>query len=619
MRTLPLPRRLLLAAAFLIPLASAAVLGDIRIDGAEPAERMAGLQAHCAAMAMTSRDARAVMVPVAARILAGRETPQALAKWAETAARVYQSSKTRLANNPKDNNARNPFEKHALIHAYVICRDKIPIPEPVVADMKRYVELYKHREWFGYGALNYKLMNDGGGFIAAEIWPDLKDGDGLDSPGIREATRARLFGYFNEIVRSNTDEYGAPTYLGINLSAVKLLADFAKDPEMRRRASLTLDSMLLQVACAWNRGYYVTPASRAKFFGSTMTGPDYLDTTGGIGWLFFGATRPVPAAGMNPGGSFWFTVKSSYQPPAVFNAIANDRSKPFTHRGSVRDRVRYTIHHAPGYSIASQVENLTNPNDGFYKETRRTMFKWVSDKPHSTFVPLQDNPQRPYRLNDGKANAFGYGENPFTQVLQHERTLIGITSVPENYPHWKMYAPFTTGGAIVRRIEKDGWVFCHGGSVLFAFRYAQPSHWEKHREKENCDVLRSEPRNNGWILQTAPSAEYAGGGTDAELMHFADSVILKVRFDTTAIDAPRPKITARALDGTILEITHRPHKESYKDQHRINGKAVDYQKFPLFGNPWVSQVLGGDRLEIRHGGNRLVYDFTSWTRTGSGG
>lgn len=601
--------------ALAVSLASAAPSPFSHIDGSSPAERMAALQAHCVGMDLGNREARAVMIPVAARIVAGREKNEALTTWGETAARVFKSSKERLDKRATDNNARNPFEKHALIHTYMICREKAEVPETIVADMKRYVELYKHREWFGYDALNYRLMNDGPGFIAAEIWPDLKDSDGLDSAAIREVTKKRLFGYFDEIVRQNTDEYGAPTYLGINFSAVKLLADFAKDPEMRKRAGYTLDSMLLHVACAWNQGYYVTPASRAKYFGSTMTGPDAPDTTAAIGWLYFGGARPVDAVHMNPGGSFWFTVKKNYQPPAIFTAIANDRSQPFTHRGALKQRVRFTIHHEHGYSIASQVEDLTNPNDGFYKESRRTMFKWVSDKPQSTFTPLQDNPQRPYRLGDGKANAFGYGENPFTQVLQHERTLIGITSVPDDYPHWKMYAPFTTTGAIVKRVEKDGWVFCHGGSALFAFRYAQPAHWEKHRPKENCDVLRSEARNNGWLLITAPVKDFAGGGSETELARFSDTVIQKSRFDVSSIDAERPKLTARALDGTILEITHRPHKEPYKDQHRINGKAVPYDKFPHFGNPWLNQPLGDDKLVIRHKGAELSYDFLAWSRS----
>jgi hypothetical protein len=116
------------------------------------------------------------------------------------------------------------------------------------------------------------------------------------------------------------------------------------------------------------------------------------------------------------------------------------------------------------------------------------------------------------------------------------------------------------------------------------------------------------------MLLTAPTAEHAGGGTDAELARFSDAVIRKARFDTTALDAPRPKITARALDGSILEITHRPHKEPYKDQHRINGRPVDYTAFPLFGNPWVNQVLGGERLAIRHGVTTLIYDFGQWAK-----
>lgn len=108
-----------------------------------------------------------------------------------------------------------------------------------------------------------------------------------------------------------------------------------------------------------------------------------------------------------------------------------------------------------------------------------------------------------------------------------------------------------------------------------------------------------------------------GRVSEAELARFSDAVIQKARFDVSSIDAERPKLTARALDGTILEITHRPHKEHYKDQHRINGKPVPYDKFPHFGNAWVNQALGGDQLVIRHKGATLSYDFRNWTRTGS--
>ena len=582
------------------------------IDGKTPDVREDAMLNYCAALDMKGREARAVMIPVAARIVVGREVQPALKKWQEVATAVYQNSKGRLDANPKDNNARNPFEKHALIHAYLLCKDKTEIPPAIIEEMKKYVALYKHLKWFGYGALNYRLMNDGAGFIAAEQWPDLKDADGLDSNGIKAATKARLLGYFDEIVHHNANEYGAPTYLGIDLSAMKLLADFAQDPEVKQRATLTLDSMLLQIACAWNSGYYVTPASRAKYWGSTMTCPEAMDDTAAIGWFYFGGLQPVDPAHMNPGGCFWFTVRNDYHPPEIFAAIANDRRTPCVDRGSVGDNIRFTIYHAPGYSLASEWEWIKDPASAHYKESRRNMFKWVSDRRDSTFVPLQENPQRPYRLSDHTPNAFGYGENPFAQSLQCEGTLIGISSVPANYPFWKMYAGFTKSGAIIQRIQTNDWVFCHGGSVLFGFRYLQPAYWGKPRTKENCDVLWSDSRTNGWVLDTSPVAPFAGGGVDAELNRFAAAMLAKTRLDISAIDVAHPRFSYVSLDGHRLDITYRGHKEAYTDQHKIDGQPVNYLAFPLFGNPWVFQSVGGNVLNIKHGGKTLTYDFGKW-------
>ncbi len=593
--------------------------GDSRVNGTTPAERMAALRGYCASIPIGSlREARAALIPLAAKIYSGQEVGSSLKAWGQVAAKVYADSKARLEKDPKDNNARNPFEKHALIHAYMVCRDRAEIPASIVDEMKRYVGLYKHRAWFGYGALNYRVMNDGAGFIAAELWPDLKDSDGLDSAGIKAATKTRLLGYFADIVRNNTDEYGSPTYLGIDFSAIKLLADYAVDPEVKNQAALTLDSMLLHVACAWNHGYYVATASRAKYWGSSITSPDAMDTTAAIGWLYFGALRSIDPAHTNPAGCFWFTVPKSYRPPEVFTDIANDRAAPFTHRGGLRDNIRFTIYHNPTYALASEWTLLKSPNQGHYKESRRNMFKWVSDRPVSTFVPLQDNPRRPYKLEEKVANAFGYGENPFGQSLQHENTLIGIASVPADYPYWKMYAPFTTEGAIVKRIEKSDWVFCHGGSVLFAFRYLQPAYWDKPRVKERCDILRSDSRNNGWVLETSPVAPYAGGGVDEELKRFADAVLAKTKLDSAAIDTPKPAFTYISLSGHRLAITYRPHNEAYARQHLIDGEPVNYAAYPLFGNPWVQQKMGGDLLTIRHGEKIVNYDFKRWTRSGGG-
>ena len=590
--------------------------GGSRIDGQTPAARMAAFRTYCATVDIPSKvDARGVMMYIAARLVAGRDVPAMLAKWEQVAVAVDKSARERLAKDPKDNNARNPFEKHALIHAYLLTKDQVQVPPSLVTAMKRYVAVYKHRAWFGYGALNYRLMNDGAGFIAAEQWPDLVDSDGLDAAGIQAATKSRLYSYFTEIVRNNTDEYGAPTYLGIDLSAMKLLAGHARDPEMRQRASLTLDAMMLQVACAWNNSAYVTSASRSKYFGSNMCGPDALDTTGAVAWLFWGGWRPIDATYTNPGGSYWMAAGDAYAPPELFSGIATDRTQAFTHRGSALGKIRLTIRHEPTYALASEWNDHGGPTAGHFKELRRTMLKWRSPSPDSTFIPMQDNPRRPYRLQEGIANAFGYGENPFTQVLQDDRTLIGISAVPTTFPYWKNYAPFTRRGAIVARSEADGWVFCHGGGVLFAFRYLTPATWGKPRDKEQVDVLTTDARTTGWVLETALPADFAGGDAQAELARFAAAIQARVRIDAAGLAQPIPQITVTGLSGQRLDLVFRPFGTAYTDQHRIDGKPVAYASFPLLGNPWMEQPLGSDRLVITRAGRVLTYDFAAWTRS----
>ncbi len=580
------------------------------LDGATYAERAAVFLKHCAtAKHAQTLNAKHGMASCVSRLLTGVDTPQALQQFTASATATFAAART--GKSPLD-----PFDKHALLHTWLLARDKVSFPPEAVASLRDYIALWKHKKWVGYGALNYRLMNDGSGYLAAEQWPALVDADGLDADQIKAATRDRLFGYFDEIVHRNTHEYAAPTYYGVDLAAMKMLADFALDPEMKKRASLTLDWMLLNVACAWNQGYHTAPAGRAKYWGSTNTSPDSMDATAAIGWLYFGGARPVNGAGMNDGGSLWF-VAGDYHPPALLAEIARDRATAFTHRGSVlfgRDeQARFTIWHTPVFTLASQWENISSPNAGLYKETRRALLKWLSPSPGSTFTVLQENPQRPYRLADGKRNAFGYGENPFGQDLQCEGTLIGVFNVPENYPHYRLYAPFSREGAILKRVERDGWYFCHGGTVLFGFRPLQPCKWGK--SEQNCDVLYGDARTGGWIVETGATTAYAGGGVDAELDRFAAAVAAKTRIDASSLTDPAPRLRYTALSGHTLDLTYRPHGKPYADQNKIDGQPVDYRAFPLLGNPWVEQAVGGDALTVRHGGQSLVYDFKAWTRS----
>jgi hypothetical protein len=582
------------------------------IDGKTYQERSQKFLAYCSSTRSTAPlYPKAAASKYLARLVLNQDTAYALTQLDSAASAVLKKGQpTAGAENA---HALDPFDKHALIHTWLICRTQMPLA--LTAKIKGFTALWRHKVWQGYGAMNYRLMMDGSGFLAAEQWPDLVDADGLNSDQIQAATKQRLLSYFTDIVHHNFPEYESPTYYGIDLAAMKMMADFAKDPEVKQRATLTLDWMMLSLACSWNQGYNTASCGRAKYWVSTNTSPEEMDDTAAIAWLYFGGDRPVRPRGMNEAGAIWFAAPGTYQPPQIFTEIAHDRQSPSLFHGSVilgkSESVRCTIYHTPSYSLASQFEYLNAPTSGLYKETRRNMLKWISDKPSSTFCPLQENPRRPYKLQENIRNAFGYGENPFGASLQDDGTLIGIYAVPADYPFYKLYAPFTKSGAILERIEKQGWVICHAGSMLFAFKPVKPYTWGKPEQGE--DVLWSDARINGWVLETSPLAPYAGGGVDKELDRFATSLLARTKIAFDESNQALPRLTYTSLGGHVLDLAARSHGQPYTNQHKIDGQIVKYLTYPLLDNPWVHQDVDADTLAVRHGISLLTYDFSSWT------
>jgi len=80
--------------------------------------------------------------------------------------------------------------------------------------------------------------------------------------------------------------------------------------------------------------------------------------------------------------------------------------------------------------------------------------------------------------------------------------------------------------------------------------------------------------------------------------------------------ASPPRLRYTSLLGDVLEVTHWPLGEQTGDEHKINGRVVDYRAFPLMGNPWVHQEAGAPRLTLRDEEETVVYDFDAWDRTG---
>ena len=69
---------------------------------------------------------------------------------------------------------------------------------------------------------------------------------------------------------------------------------------------------------------------------------------------------------------------------------------------------------------------------------------------------------------------------------------------------------------------------------------------------------------------------------------------------------PVPMVRFRSLRGTDFEFT-------YGVIPRLNGRAVDYDHWPLFGGPFVESEVDSQKVILKRGALRRTLDFKSLT------
>ncbi len=590
---------------FLQALAGLAAAGPALAQTPPAAAARPGYSERCAAFVdwLTAAKPRNPTFPkeamtyYVARLVAGRDTAYALAQLGPMMDKTLREPR------------QDPFNLHAILHGYLLCPSRYPAP--LVAKFQSYAAGWDYTRPIGV-SLNYELMRDGAGWLAAQTWPQLVDKAGNPASKIQTLCGARLMKQYRETTARNASEYDAPVYYGTDFAPARMVAEFARDPQLREAARLCLHFMLIHTAAHWHRGYHISAAGRGKYWGSIGTGPDSATPTNATGFLLFGGDRPANL-GSAPQG-YWMAHPGRALPldwlPAWQAALPDDRlvlaSHPWpAHRIHVRKLAWFTR----GYGLASQREDGTEERSYLFKECRRTLLRWVSPHPCSVFTICQDNRRRP---QEKIPNAFCYGENPYAQVLQFAGTLLGVYDVPQEYGFWRLRAPFTTRGAILKRIERGGWICCHGGSVLFGFKSVRGGAWGKPDPREGLELFEYHEPRNGWILETSPVAAFAGGGVEAELARFADALVTrtKVAGDVT-VAAPRLIFTN--LASRVLDLRWKPVQAPLKNECQVDGRALAYDQFPLLKAPNLLHPIGGPLTATLPGGATVTYDFTKWT------
>ena len=535
-----------------------------------------------------------------------------------------------------DNSNYSPWSTTCSLATTLMNRATLP-PE-VMEAQKQLLEKWNYD--CSAGTINMRLYLYTAGYLASELWPDFADSAtqvpakyAIDFRGktvrshsaeeIKAYCRDQIYKIFRQFTVQNLVEHDL-VYFPCDLDAVKMLADYAQDPEMKKRATMVMDYFLLNLATDWNHGYDPEPYFREKYFG-TMMG-DTVPPVEEFGWLYFGTPRLAPLSGKSV--SLPFCSSDGYRMPPAFEAIARDREAVREKRESQFDSEEghYTVwknfFHSPDYTLSTGV-NEYDGNKGIktalFKEQRLLNLTWFSGKPGSRFFVFQENICQPY-MGKTEKNDFGVGENPYSRLMQDKRTVIGIYDVPESYPYYKQYTAYRKNDPVIGQIEEGGWVFTHMGKLLFAFYSMMPTSWERNRQEKGVsggvDVRWCDSRRNAWVLETAEASRYPGD-PQKQLEAFAADVLKNGVVDTSKMKESVPEFSYKSIHGDTLHMVYTDLGKSVVGKDFINNIPVDYRKWKTLDSPWAQQEFNSPVVTVDFAGKKLIYDFDKWTVEGT--
>ncbi|MEI7421869.1 MAG: hypothetical protein WCK18_07230 [Prolixibacteraceae bacterium] len=507
------------------------------------------------------------------------------------------------------------FFDHATMHGYMLAKDKLP--EPLRLKMKQFMQLSDFTK--PSGTLNMEMMMRSAAIMAAEEWSDFKDAKGNNARQILDSNKPVVMKTLNQFLLHNCPEAEAFTYFSTNVMYVRMLAEFSKDQELKRLAQNTYQYMVASLLPGWNQGIYVGNPLRSKGWGNLMTGAHIgSNAISMLCWAYFGNREnqievATKAGNENYALNFWLLYPGKTKPdPAIFQCY-KDKKYPYIHQAllGVPNLVRFQKYtfQSDNFGLATQSEfpyNLTESQYTYiYKETKRLYLAWQSDETPCVFSVCQDNPERPQRFQT-KSNNLGYGENPYHRVLQSKKAAIGVYNVPTDYmdspTFYRIYVPFTQKG-IKFRMEEKGWIFCHTGTMMFAFKTLESYKWGKSRfQVPGHDVLTLKDslcRKGSWVLETTEiSDRYKAQSLQLELKKYKDEILKTCKIETIDYSGPHPTLRYFSLDKEQIELTFFAPDEAYVDQYRINGAPVKFKDEYVFDDPFMKQKNGSDEFSI---------------------
>jgi hypothetical protein len=411
-------------------------------------------------------------------------------------------------------------------------------------------------------------------------------------------------------------EYDSTHYMGVYLLPMSYLAEWAKDPVMKKRAAMMIEYLIADYAAENLDGLFVGAHSRSY---DREVVERSATVSSDFGWLLFGLGKPLPMSGSYV---VHYLLASGYEPAEILKRIATDRSQPYTHYERKRTRNRWRFNdelHGPvykttyvrrEYAVGSDQGGILQPiQEHSWDVTwsapdargiHNTLFTL---NPHSSLYELQtyfvfgpdfglEEVVRSKKTYDSPDKLVG--GSPYEEIFQDQDTVIALYDIPPGarFPHVNGF--FSKD---LRNVAEDpsGWIFARGGEAWIAYRPLQPYVWKP--IADGGRRMFSPYLKNGVVVQVAAASEFPTATAFR-------NAILSLRLDFSV--HPTPSVRFRSIRGKDLDVT-------YGQAPRVDGKAIDYAQWPLFGGPFLEAEVDSERLVMKHGKSRRILDFKTLT------
>jgi hypothetical protein len=463
-------------------------------------------------------------------------------------------------------------------------------------------------------------------YLAAQMWPD-ESGEQWFTGKSSEENLRESKEWIESWVRLTTTrgqgEYDSPHYMGVYMLPMSYLAAWAEDPAMKKRATMMLDYLIADYAAENLDGIYVGAHSRVY---DRQAVEKWANISSDFGWVLFGLGRPMSP--VTDSFTAAYLLASAYEPPEILRHIATDRSQPYTHYERKRTRHRWrfydeqdgqvykTTYVRREYAVGSDQGGILQPiqqhswdvtwavpDPRGVQNTLFTLHPYSSIRELQTFFTMApdsavDAVVRSKKSYDSPDKLVG--GSPYEKIFQDQDSVIVLYDIPggTRFPHVN---GFFSKDLTALAEDASGWIFARGGDALIACRPLQPYVWKP--IEGGGKRMFSPYLKNGMVVQVAAASEYA----DMDAFRRAILALpLEMKIE------PVPEVRFRSLRGRTMEFT-------YGQTPRVDGRALDYAHWPLFGGPFVEAGVDSERLVLKYGNMRRTLDFRTLSVTDEGG